>query len=561
VLGSDPLAAQEAAPMRVRFVRREAAMPLVPARQIVRLEWENRADEPRWIVTTLSRETRIPEKDRFTSDAELPFFALKATSEKSHAVLLGFFGEPRFTAIHLPAKGKAVIDEFELPATENLQEMDWAEAKSLDVVLSDKKSHPIEKWLPIALTSSSEVRIPAKSEWKEILRDPETGAPWPNLPKDKVAAVTLDVIRRGRLTMEGYETPARFYHAAERPKAEAENGWRLTARFKPAQPLKVDELDFTPDGSSLIVSLQTFKVLALDLTSGKEKLYAGSEKARARFFAFSPDSHLLVKQATPDNLLAVNDWTSGKEVDLLREATSDTIANRDHVASPDGQRVMIALRDVLRLWDFAKFDTVLKLARAPEKAPFSYRCGVFSADGKWFAAGFENTQLGGRILVWDLSSPVKDGEALAPSKVLDNRQAGILFLAISADGKCLAATGKQAATIWVWRFDRQDDPDAWQRPEKLQHQSGFGNYFGLALTPDGKTVAVSSTRMTSDVFKGLEIPHGLALRAPLDARIPSQKTTLLTGLTPPVHAAAFSRDGRRFAAGDHEGTIQVWQRE
>ena len=80
----------------------------------------------------------------------------------------------------------------------------------------------------------------------------------------------------------------------------------------------------------------------------------------------------------------------------------------------------------------------------------------------------------------------------------------------------------------------------------------FANVHALALSLDGSTLAVAATP-----FKDGEANRGVDL---FDVA-KRQKLGSLTGLRQPVTALAFSRDGRRFAAGDHLGAIRVWERK
>jgi len=208
----------------------------------------------------------------------------------------------------------------------------------------------------MSLTSAAAAVIGRDARWTDPLRDESTGALGAKIPRDKIARVDIDAVRRGRIAVEDYVSRGRFYSQAERPKSEPIGGWRLVQRYRSVQPLKVDDLAFSPDGSQLAVSLQTFKVVGLDLAAGAEKLYPESATARARFFAFSAAGRLLVKTVNADKLTMVDDWTTGKEFAHLREASPNTISNNDHIASPTGDRVVITSPGVFQVWEFAKFD-------------------------------------------------------------------------------------------------------------------------------------------------------------------------------------------------------------
>jgi hypothetical protein len=546
-----PAFAQDA-PLKIRFLDRDpntTARPGLFAKLRLRLEFENAADEPRWIVTTLDRATKLDAKFTPLADADLPFFSLQSAADGKQVVLVGFLGEPRFTAVRLPAKSKIVVDGFEFPAEADVAEMDWAEAKSIDVVVgADKRRVPLDTWLNLPLTSSAGAVVGKDAKWSDLFRD-ENGAVDAKIPKDKIVAVEIEPIRKGRLAVDGYQARGQFYSQAERPNSAAVAGWRLVARFKPAQPLKVDELAFSPDGTLLATSLQTFKVVGLDLTSGTEKLFPDSTTRRARFFAFTADGHLLVKEETADKRSKVMDWTIGKVFAPLPDSTPSTLGGNDRVASPTGDRVAIPSAGIIEVRDIAK-DHVFRLARPEKDVGFVYRVGCFAPDGKRFAIGVEHPQKGGKVYVWDLIPGVGDkaDSALPPRDVFVDRMSGFHFLCFSAAGDVVAASGKTSTGVRVWQLE--SGKEATIRLEGI-----VANVHALALSPDGKLAAISATPFSSQFAIS-----PLTLRVTTDSRTPETLATL-EGLRAPIHAVAFSRDGRRLAAGDSEGLVQVWARE
>jgi hypothetical protein len=548
LFATSAVAAQDA-PLKVRFVDRDPgtiARPGLFAKLRLRLEFENTADEPRWIVTTLDRTAKLATKFTPNADADLPFFALRSAADGKQIVLVGFVGEPAFTAVRLPAKSKIVVDPMELPADADVGEMDWALAKSIDVVVgADRHRLPLDTWINLPLTSTAGAVVGRDARWSDLFHD-ENGALDAKIPKDKVVSVEIEPIRTGRLAVEGYQARGQFYSQAERPKAEPVAGWRLVARFRPAQPLKVDGLAFSPDGSWLATSLQTFKVVGLDLKSGTEKLFADSATRRARFFAFSSEDHLLVKEETSDKRAKVQDWTTGKVFAPLPDTTPRTLGGNDRIPSPTGDRVAVPGAEIFEVRDFAK-DTVVRLARPQKDVGFAYRVGCFAPDGKRFAIGVEHPEKGGKVYVWDLIPGVGDkaDSALPPRDVFVDRQTGIHFLCFSADGDVVAAAGKQSTGVRVWRLESGKEAE-------IRLEGGIANVHALALSPDGSLAAISATPFSS----AIAIPP-LTLRDTTDG---GTRATL-TGLRAPIHAVTFSRDGRRFAAGDAEGLVQVWRRQ
>jgi hypothetical protein len=544
--------ADEPAPLRVRFLKREPGQLPSPPKLHLRLELENPHAETRWLLTTFSKAIRLPDDGTFKTDPEagFPFFGLKTAAQGTNVVLVGFLGEPRFSAFLLPARAKLTLDDFEVPTTEDVTEMDWAEASVLDVAGTragaekDNFAQPFDRWIKAPLTCSAQGRLPAGIVWTDLFRDPESGELRPGVPKDAVTGVTAKLARRGRATVEGFQAAPTFYQVAEKLTGASSAPWRAALRFRPVKAFKAEHLDFAPDGSWLAVSLQGFKVFGLDLVKGGERLFPGTASTRARFFAFSPEGHLLVKQPTGDGLTEVADWTTGKAVELLRYATRSTLAGTDHVAAPGSQRIMVSFGRSLGLWDPAKFEIVAKLERPEEERPFTYRGGCFSGDGKRFAASYESDVEGGRTYVWELPADLKGEVVVKPLTRFDNRQAAAIYLAMSHDGKVLAGVGKQASAVTIGVVDARETVSL--------HEVGFRNFHALALSPDGKTVAVASTSFAAGLTPAL-----LELR---DTATGQSRLTL-EGLTPPISALTFSPDGRRLAGGDASGNIQLWQRD
>lgn len=533
--------AQEAAPIKIRFLRSAKGQPPLPPLVHLGIELENPSAEARWLLVSFSRELRLPKDGKFAADPEgaLPLFVLEAKEGKGRAAMIGFLGDPRFTAFYLPAGARVLLEDFELPSVEDLSEIDWLEAKSLRV---NGKS-PLEKWLPVPVESTHGTKIGKDAMWIDALRDSGTGEPRADLPKDKVATISAEVIRAGRIAVEGFQSPPRYYSAADKDdKGELANGWSLLGSFRPVRPFKVEHLAFAPDGTWLVASLQTFKVVGIDLVKGRERIFPQGEKTMARFFAFSPEGNLLVKQASEpadeDGNLDLADWTAAKVLDVLRFSSRITLGNIDHVPSPDGQKVAVAQRTSFNLWDFVKLETTTRFVFPESASGYLYRGGAFSPDGKRFAAGFESTVAGGKAIVWDVAS----GKLLAE---FSSKQNGLQFLSFSEDGSLLAGTGKQASAIWVWSVDEQTE-------KAVIRDLPFSTIHSLALAPDGKTLAAAATPFTGGApTRGIDV-FDVALK---------QSIGSLGGLRQPVTALTFSRDSRRLAAGDQWGAIRVWERK
>jgi hypothetical protein len=533
--------AQDAAPpLKVRFLRVVKGKAPLPPMVHLAIEMNNPSVEPRWILVSLSRELRLPKDGKFSADPEggLPFFVLEGKDETTggRAPMVGFLGDPRFTAFYLPAGAKVIFEDFEFPSVEDLSEIDWLEAKAIRV---DGKAS-LEKWLSAPLEIKGGTVLTKDAVWTDALRD-DAGEPKRDVPRAKVSTVNAEVLRGGRLVLDGFETPARYFQPDPAKAQSLPSGWSLVAAFRPVRPLKVEHLAFAPDRSWLAASLQTYKVVGLELDRPKERLFPAGDRAMARFFAFSPEGNLLVKQATGpsdvDNQLDLADWTTGKVLDVLRFSSRVTLGNADHVPSPDGQSVAVLQRSGFNLWDFNKLESINRFVLPESVNGFTYKTGTFSPDGKRFAAGFKNPVAGGKALVWDVAS----GEVIAE---FENKQDGISHLSFSGNGGLLAGTGHAASAVWVWSLDTKET-------HATLRDLPFASVHSVALSPDGTMLAVAD-----EPLPGRDPTRGVVM-----FDVESQKKIAeLPGLRQPITALTFSRDSRRLAAGDQLGAVRVWQR-
>jgi WD40 repeat protein len=138
-----------------------------------------------------------------------------------------------------------------------------------------------------------------------------------------------------------------------------------------------------------------------------------------------------------------------------------------------------------------------------------------SPDGKWLASGSFDTT----VIVWDLAS----GQA---RHTLPGHGMGAASLIFSPDSTRLIS-GDQQGAIRVWDVETG---------QLLRTIAGRGN--DLALSPDGAVLVFKETLddiVLWDVAVGREV-HRLVGSRPI----------------------AFASDGRRLAAGTHDGVIVLW---
>lgn len=149
----------------------------------------------------------------------------------------------------------------------------------------------------------------------------------------------------------------------------------------------------------------------------------------------------------------------------------------------------------------------------------------------------------------DKKGPDKKGPKAAPEKghklrlVLDagGHTDTIDALAFTPDGRWLVS-GSEDHTIRVWDA-------ATGQPRQVIRPPGIGNSGRMALSPDGKSVAVASAYFAGG--KGEPVVYLLSLA---DGKVEQA----FRGHEKRVLAVAFSPKGDAVASSSHDGTIRVW---
>lgn len=161
---------------------------------------------------------------------------------------------------------------------------------------------------------------------------------------------------------------------------------------------------------------------------------------------------------------------------------------------------------------------------APAFGSFA-RCGSLSADGRSLALGLANNSI--RIF---------DAESGRETAALTGLPAAPLVLALSADGRKVAAEFRKTSRTWVQVME----------PEARKPVCEF-EYLGLeartlAFAPDGRRIAVATADGRVHLF---DAATGALLRR-------------VTGHEGEVVSLAFSPDGALLATGSADGTARAW---
>jgi RNA polymerase sigma factor (sigma-70 family) len=330
-------------------------------------------------------------------------------------------------------------------------------------------------------------------------------------------------------------------------------------------------LRFSPDGQTLATQAYDTRIYFWDPATGKKRRELAGHRGRVNAFAFSPDGKQIASCSAGDDVVRLWDVAAGKEVRQLEGHGRDVYA----VAwSPDGKTVASAGGDqTLRFWDPA---TGRERARTKDDgngtpSPISYL-----PDG--------SALVGLRHPTIRLYDPVtgKGLRSFVPAL------RGVVDLAISPDGKRIAASGAHALELWdvasgkplggeghcqpvtclaftadgktlfsgsgttEWCL-RVWDPATGKEWRRLEQRDGTQGSDALALSPDGRLLAVG----TYD-GRGFE---GVSLRDPATAR--EVRRLDQSGR---IVSVRFSADGKRLAScswdqDKRSNNIRLWDME
>jgi WD40 repeat protein len=214
---------------------------------------------------------------------------------------------------------------------------------------------------------------------------------------------------------------------------------------------------FSADGKTLVCAGK-----GVDATLEVWDAVTGARKAARGFdtykpMALSPDGRLLVL-ANGAGLLV---WDTAADRQAWKAPLTEGAVRHLAAFSPDGKLLASASGYGLDLWDA---QTGRKWI-GPCLHRYRPECVVLSSDGRTAAAG-----VGAEVAVWDTATGKERFQFPA--------EGGIRCLACSADGKALAVAANRL-TLW----DLTSGQARWRRPGEFSH---------LALSPDGKVVAAAN---------------------------------------------------------------------
>jgi len=283
----------------------------------------------------------------------------------------------------------------------------------------------------------------------------------------------------------------------------------------------VDSLALAPDGKLIAVGCSNRIVLwAWSAELEPESFDVGRQ---VRLLAFSPDGAILAEGSRTE--IVLRDLKSRKVLRTLWHATNNSMYVSALVFSADGRSVAAANRistweSRIHVWDVSSGEIQHQLPSGSMR-PVKL---ALSADGRWLAAaGFDAT-----TRIWDLKTGRRMG---AEMPVHDG---SISSVHLARDGKT-AVTAADDWTVRVW------DATTGKERHRLQH----GHWVrGCALSPNGELVASSSLDDTVRVWDAAtgKMIHNLPGHGTLGGK----------------RALAFSADQSRLASFGDDFNLRVW---
>ncbi len=295
-------------------------------------------------------------------------------------------------------------------------------------------------------------------------------------------------------------------------------------RTCPDQAASIWAIAFSPDGSMLAAAAGDGTIDLWDVAAGSRARTLRGHAGIVHDVAFSPDGRLIAS-AGYDGTARVWSAESGRELVVFRGHSRFVTG----VAfSPDGHHVASSSLDgTIMVWETDSGAVVQTL--------WGHAVGVwgvdFRRDGRRLASvGADRT-----IKLWDLPM-------LALGSALHGGGPAVRQAALSSDGTRLAVLRGESGlsspqTTEVW--------DVTGQRSILSDSAGSGPGGALAISPDGRLVAVPGSQSPDETIRVLDTDDG-------------KVRWTLSGASSSIVAMAFSPDGRRLAAVQNEGGAAIW---
>jgi WD40 repeat protein/serine/threonine protein kinase len=297
----------------------------------------------------------------------------------------------------------------------------------------------------------------------------------------------------------------------------------------------VNSVTFSPDGRLLALASFDNKVTILDVASRKilQRLGGKFGSVGSQMLAFSRDGKYL---AAADRQ-AVNLWRT-KDWRLEHRLDGDSLAGEPIAVafSPDLKTVATACKGTLAFWDAASGREQSSVdTKISENVWWHPHSLAYSADGKTIAITG-----GDRIELWNV-------QPLAKLDWFTGRLDTIMSSAWSSNW---LVAGSYFGDLKIW--------DARTGREIVNFKPHPKFTFGLAFSPDGKTLATGGGDQKIDFWDLTSLPSDSRTTNASSPATSLKKRATLQGHRNQVYALDFSPDGQVLASSSKDGSAKLW---
>jgi WD40 repeat protein/energy-coupling factor transporter ATP-binding protein EcfA2 len=308
--------------------------------------------------------------------------------------------------------------------------------------------------------------------------------------------------------------------------------WAVPSGARVGTPIRVDEVGsqnvtFSPDGKTIAAITEArgavvFIDVATRRLAGPALEVPGGEQYLTQV-AFSPDGSTVATGTMDGSVLF---WDARTRKQRGEPLVGHEQFVRTLVYSPDGSILATGAEDNtgLLLWDVASGQQIGGPLIAHPGAEANVQ--EFTGDGSGLLS-YSPTE----VAVWDL-----DGVTLG-QRVTGAHKGRVHGIASSADGRMLASAGNDDGTVRLWDV-------ATRRPSGAPLRSGAGSVADVALSPDGRRLAVGT----------------LPEQGPIQVQVWDVATRKQLGAFEVQGQAKpqFSPDGQTIAANAGQGQVVLW---